>query len=107
MAEIKTIYQEAFDAFVRDDYDGAIEGYRRAVDLDPKFALGYQGLAEAYSRKGELDPAIEAILKAIEIDPAEPLFHTSLSRFYQMQGRVPEAEEESAKAARLQSRQQL
>jgi tetratricopeptide (TPR) repeat protein len=104
MAEIKAIYQDAFEAFLRNDYDAAIEGYGRAVGLDPTFALGYQGLAEAHSRKGDLDKAVDAIAKAIGIDPEEPLYRTSLSRFYQMQGRIAEAEEESANAARLQSR---
>ena len=103
MADLKATYQEAFDAFLRQEYDEAIEGYRRALEIDERFALAY----EAHSRKGDLDAAVEAIRKAIEIDPEESLFHTSLSRFYQMQGRIPEAEQEALVAARLQAQRPL
>jgi tetratricopeptide (TPR) repeat protein len=107
MADLKATYQEAFDAFLRQEYDTAIEGYSRALEIDARFALAYQGLAEAHSRKGDLDAAVEAIQQAIEIDPEESLFHTSLSRFYQMQGRIPEAEQEALVAARLQAQRPL
>jgi tetratricopeptide (TPR) repeat protein len=102
MTDLKALYQEAFDAFLRGEFDAAIDGYKRAIETDPQFSLAYQGLAEAYSRKGDLDAAIAAIKKGIELEPEEALYRTSLSRFYQMQGRIPEAEEESAIAARLQ-----
>lgn len=104
MADLKALYQQAFDAFVRQEYDAAIEGYRQAIGADPTFGLAHQGLAEAYSRKGDLESAIGAIQKAIEIEPDESLYHTSLSRFYQMLGRIPEAEQESMIANRLQFR---
>jgi tetratricopeptide (TPR) repeat protein len=106
MADLKALYQQGFDAFVRQDYDAAIEGYRQAIEADPTFGLAHQGLAEAYCRKGDLEGAIEAIQKAIEIEPEESLYHTSLSRFYQMQGRIPEAEQESMIASRLQFQRQ-
>ncbi len=102
MAELRERYQEAFDAFVRQDYDTAVQGYERVLEVDPGFALAYQGLAEAYSRKGDIEAAVVAIRKAIEVEPEESLFHTSLSRFLQMQGKIPEAEEAAAVASQLQ-----
>jgi tetratricopeptide (TPR) repeat protein len=107
MGDLKAVYREAFDAFLRKDYDAAIEAYERAIGMDARFALAYQGLAEAHSKKGDLESAIRAIKSAIELEPEESLFHTSLSRFYQMEGRIPEAETESAIAARLQARGRL
>ena len=104
MSEARALYQEALDAFARQDYDGAVERYQRLIEVDPKLALAYQGLAEVYSRKGQLDSAVETIQKAIEIEPTESLFHTSLSRFLQGQGKIPEAEEAAAVAQKLQSR---
>jgi tetratricopeptide (TPR) repeat protein len=97
MSDLKALYKEAFGAFARGDYDGAIDAYRKVIEADASFGLAYQGLAEAHSKRGELDQAIDA----------ESLYHTSLSRFLQMQGRIPEAEEAAANAMRLQSRQQL
>lgn len=103
MSELRSMYQEAFDAFARGEYETAVSGFERVIAHDPKFALAYQGLAETHAKKGDLDSAVDAIRKAIECEADEPLYRTSLSRFYQMQGRIPEAEEEAAAAARLQS----
>jgi len=101
MSELRALYQQAFDAFVKGDYEQAVAGYQRVIERDGRFGLAYQGLAEVYSRLNRLDDAIATIRKAIECDPDEPLFHTSLSRFLQRQGRIPEAEEASAVAARM------
>lgn len=107
MADLRALYQEAFDAFAQQQYATAIERYRRVIEAAPGFALAYQGLAEACARNGDLDDAIRAIGKAIELEPDEALYHTSLSRFLQQQGRIPEAEEASAVATRLQARRGL
>lgn len=101
MPELRAIYQQAFDAFVKGDLDASVAAYQQVIALDPRFGLAYQGLAEVYSRQNRLDDAIATIKKAIECDPAEALFHTSLSRFLQRQGRIPEAEEAAAVAARM------
>jgi tetratricopeptide (TPR) repeat protein len=104
MADVKTMYKAAFRRFAEGHVDEAIAGYRQVIELDPKFALAYQALSEAYGRQGNLDAAIEAIQLAIAADPDESLYHTSLSRFLQRQGRIPEAEAAAAVAQQLQSR---
>lgn len=106
MSDSRTLYQQAFDAFVREDYDDAVRGYRALIESDPGFVLAYQGLAEVYSRQDQLDLAIETIQKAIELDPEESLYHTSLSRFLQRQGKIPEAEAAAGEAARIQARRE-
>ena len=103
MADLRALYQEAFDAFADQDYDEAIARYQRVIEADSSFVLAYQGLAEGYARKGQLEEAVRTIRQAIELEPNESLFHTSLSRFLQMQGKIPEAEEAAAAANRLQS----
>ena len=104
MSQVSELYKEAFGAFTRGENDEAIEQFSRAIEIDPGFALAYQGLAEVYSRSERLDEAIEAIQKAIEAEPNESLYYTSLSRFLQRQGRIPEAEAAAARAAQLQAR---
>jgi tetratricopeptide (TPR) repeat protein len=104
MSELRALYQEAFDAYVKGDYPASIAAYERVIARDPRFGLAYQGLAEVYGRQNRLDEAIATIRKAIECDPDEALFHTSLSRFLQRQGRIPEAEEAAAVAARMNAR---
>jgi tetratricopeptide (TPR) repeat protein len=104
MADVKAMYKAAFRRFAEGQVDEAIAGYREVIELDPKFALAYQALSEAHSRKGELDAAIAAIQLAIQAEPSESLYHTSLSRFLQRQGRIPEAEAAAAVAQQLQAR---
>ncbi|MFQ5513023.1 MAG: tetratricopeptide repeat protein [Myxococcota bacterium] len=104
MSEVKQLYQQAFSAFAEGDYARAISLYQKVLEADPGFALGYQGLAEAYGRSDQLDRAIESIREAIRLEPEESLYHTSLSRFLQRQGRIPEAEEAAAIASQLQQR---
>ena len=104
MPDLRVLYQEAFDAFTRQDYDEAVTRYQRVIESDPSFALAHQGLAEVYSRRGQLEEAVGSIRSAIKLEPDESLYHTSLSRFLQMQGKIPVGEEAAAAASRLQSR---
>ncbi len=66
----------------------AIECYRQAIALDPKFALAYARIAEAYNQmpsypycspKEAFPQAKAAAMKALEIDPTLPEAHTALA----------------------------
>jgi superkiller protein 3 len=101
MSEARTLQREAFAHFAAGRVEEAVAGYRRAVELDPKLAIAWNGLAMALERAGDLDAAIAAARRLIELEPDEALGHTSLSRFYQQKGLIPEAEDEKAIATRL------
>jgi len=101
MSEARVLYKEAFEHFVNDRLDAAVETYERCLTLDPELAIAWNGLAMALAQKGDLDAAIAACRRLIELEPDEPLGHTSLSMFYQRKGMIPEAEEEKAIAMRL------
>src|SRR5580765_4908874 len=69
----------------KEDLYKSIELFEQAVKLDPKFALGYVGIAESwtvipsfpYAAPSEATPkAKAAITKALEIDPDLPEAHT-------------------------------
>lgn len=71
----------------------AVEHFRRAIDLDPSFALAYASLADCYTTLGYLgnDPPAATFpvarpyaLKAIELDPTLSQAHASLAyiKFY-------------------------
>ena len=102
MSEARELYREAFRHFAEDRLDAAIEGYRRAVELDPGLALAWNGLSMALRARGDLDAALEAALRLVEIEPDDPLSHTNLSILYQQKGMIPEAEEARARAMSLQ-----
>jgi Flp pilus assembly protein TadD len=106
MADARTHYQEGLEHFVAERYDEAAGCYRRALELEPDYALAWNGLTMALQRKGDLDGALEAGRRLVELEPDEPLAHTSLSIIYQQKGMVPEAEEEKALAMRLQMKRQ-
>jgi Flp pilus assembly protein TadD len=105
MSDARAVYREAFQHFASSRLDEAIEGFERAVELDPSLALAWNGLSMALRQKGDLDAAIEAALRLVELEPDDPLSHTNLSILYQSAGRIPEAEDAKARAARLEAGQ--
>jgi tetratricopeptide (TPR) repeat protein len=47
--------------------DEGIKMLKRSIEIDPRFAAGYGGLAHAYVKKGDLEHAHEAAMKAREL----------------------------------------
>ena len=52
------------------NFDGAIETYTKAIDLDPTNPVYYSNRAAAYSSKGDHLSAVGDAEKAIEVDPS-------------------------------------
>ncbi len=66
----------------------AIECYRRAIALDPNYALAFVGIADAYNSMGKnpdlapkeaIPPAKEAARRALELDPSLAEAHAALA----------------------------
>ncbi|HYU32256.1 MAG TPA: winged helix-turn-helix domain-containing protein [Thermoanaerobaculia bacterium] len=93
-----TRHPEAYDAYLRGRYfwnrrtfeglSKGIELFRRAIDLDPDFALAYAGLADcrvllslhgAVAPRDAFPPAIAAAERALELDDSLAEAHTSLA----------------------------
>ena len=51
-------YDEGSACFATGDIEGAIEAYRRSVDLDPEFFDGWHALGMALLKAGEVKEAI-------------------------------------------------
>jgi serine/threonine-protein kinase len=88
-----------------ENIDNAVAVFRKALDVDPRYALAYAGLGEAYWRKHELtgsavwvDPARAACEGALGIDPslAEP--HACLGMVLNGTGEYEKAVIEFSKA---------
>ena len=72
----------------KDDLDKAIDSYKKAIELDPNFALAYAATAEAYNSMGKnpdaapkdcIPLAKAAAMRALEIDPLLPQAHSALA----------------------------
>lgn len=72
----------------KDEMLKAIDNYKQAIEIDPKFALAYAAIAEVYNsigKQAELLPsdciplAKQAALQALEIDPMLPQAHSALA----------------------------
>src|SRR3954463_4039727 len=68
------------------DVDRSIEYFKKAIEIDPNYALAYAGLADAYSlnvaraNRERMAKAKEAALKAISLDDNLAEAHASLGR---------------------------
>jgi tetratricopeptide (TPR) repeat protein len=63
--EVLFYYAEARDASSNLKYDEAIASYTKAIELDPKFGIGYQGLAALARNQGRVDEAQKYIKEAL------------------------------------------
>ena len=61
-------YSLGFQAYeFKTDYDGATAFFRRAIDLDPRFAMAYARLGNSYYMQGQGKQASEFIRKAYDL----------------------------------------
>ncbi len=65
--------------------------FRRAIEKQPRFALGHRGLAKVYLKMNQPDLVVSQFQKAVEIAPedAESLFQ--LARIHEDKGEVEQA----------------
>lgn len=83
----------------RIDFRNAIRMFMRAIEIDPRYALAYAGLGDAYSllyryaepARDNLHRAEEASRKAIELDPDAAEAHLSLGMALFAAGRLDDA----------------
>lgn len=84
----RAVHPDAYESYLRARYhhaqatvqgiESAIQFYRKAIEVDPSYALAYAGLARAYifgvriRPRTALEDAHRSALKALELDPALP-----------------------------------
>ena len=107
MPDKEELYDEAIDAYADEKFEEAIELYKRALEIDPKYVDAIHGMTMCYQAKGDLDAAIALTKKYIEQEPEDILAHTNLSMFYMKKGMIKEAEAAGAEARRLDWKRQL
>jgi tetratricopeptide (TPR) repeat protein len=101
--------QALYELLHEKDNEKAITLFRQALEADPKFALGYVGLANAYIERANrfeagnfwLDSAIDLCRKAIDLDPTQVRGYVVLARALTSKFLRKEAEEPIRKALEL------
>lgn len=82
----------AFVLAARDDLDGAVLHYRKAVSLfDPPFVFAHANLGLALLMQGETTEGHAMLLKALEIEPGNPVVLGNLAAFHCERGEYDEA----------------
>jgi eukaryotic-like serine/threonine-protein kinase len=116
-----TAQPEAYDYYLRgrgylQDYDrlesldNAVAGFQRSLDLDPRFALAYAGLGQAFLHKyalahspETLDAANEACRHSAQLDPSGPDAEICLGMLFNATGRHDAAAQHLEHALKLDS----
>ncbi len=89
-----SIYNDAgWIYFTLRQYDQAIEQWRKALELEPKFPLAQAGLAVAYAGKGQFSQAIAEARKGRQIADS-PLIWAELAGVFAVSGERAEAEKQ-------------
>jgi serine/threonine protein kinase/Flp pilus assembly protein TadD len=75
------------------DFQGGIASTKRAIELDPNFAMAYRGLSVAYSNLGQSEVALQYMKKAFELkDRASEREKLAItSDYYQYSSQVDKA----------------
>ena len=101
--------REHYNRYRKADNEVAIDHFQKALELDPRFALAYAGLGDAYAQRAlrfgwpqsSLDSSLEASRKAIALDPELPEGHKALGLAYQGMGTYRESLEANRRALEL------
>ena len=68
------------------NYELAMMYYRRSVERNPKFAMGYRGLGDVHLALEELDMAFDNFEQALELAPDDPPSLYEMARLYDRRG---------------------
>jgi serine/threonine-protein kinase len=71
--------------------DEAIACCRKAIQIDPNYAIAHNNLGADLSDKGQLDEAIDCYQKAIEVDPHYAPAHANLGGVLASKGQLDKA----------------
>jgi TolB-like protein len=87
--------------YVEWDWARAEQDVRRAIALNPSFAMAHYHLAWVLAIENRLPEAIEAHIRAREADPVNPMHTAWLGELYRLNGEPEKAIAEAQKALQL------
>ncbi|MBP8984479.1 MAG: tetratricopeptide repeat protein [Syntrophobacterales bacterium] len=94
-------FQRGTSLWESEKYDGAIEAFTKAIELNPKYAKAYRNRGITYASLGNYRQAIKELDKAIELDPKNALAYVSRGLTYASLGNYKRAIEDYDRAIEL------
>jgi tetratricopeptide (TPR) repeat protein len=91
--EVEAAMSRGEAAFARADWDAAIQGYSRALELDPKLYLAAVNIGDTYFRLKDWKAAGEWFSRAIKIDPDQEVAYRYWADALMAEGKMKEARE--------------
>ena len=83
------------------NYEGAIEEYSKAIEINPDYVHAYNNRGNIYRRQGEYEKAIEDFSQAIRINPDYAWAYNNRGSTYSRQGEYEKAIEDYSQAIRI------
>jgi len=74
--------------FLKGRYEKAVQGFDRAIKVDPNLAVAYTGRGLAFAKLGQNDRALADCELAVELGPREPYVHLSYAALLHNLGRT-------------------
>ncbi|MBR6272481.1 MAG: hypothetical protein IKR29_02805 [Bacteroidales bacterium] len=75
-------FSKGIELKYKDDVEGAIENFEKALQCMPDDAASMFELSEQYVKAGRVEDAFASIKKAVELDPDNKWYQMRLARFY-------------------------
>jgi TolB-like protein/Flp pilus assembly protein TadD len=92
----------AWSLFIYDwDWEGATQEFRRAIELDPRYATAHQWHAFLLASRGRLDEALLEAHVAQELDPASVSIRRTLGWLYYYARRYEQARDHLSRAIEM------
>ena len=84
-------YDDGMEYINSGDLENAISKFKKAVEIDPKFAFAWDNLGISYRKNQEYDKAIAAYMKSLEIYPEGRLPLLNIAIAYNMNKQYEDA----------------
>ena len=92
---------KGFELYNAGDYNGAVECFNKAIELNPALDMAYCNLGAIYSSSGNFDKAAEYFNNAVKLNSQNDLAWNNLGLLYKQQGQYNQAVEYYNKALEL------
>jgi Flp pilus assembly protein TadD len=99
--KVKDIFKDAASKLASGDYQASVRRISQAIELDPKFELGYMTRGTAYMKMAKPKEAVQDFGKALELKPESPRCHHLRALAYHQLGDTDSALQDFNKAIEL------